>query len=305
MHMTIKNRQRLSAEARAIICDTREAAAAAALIHGASKTCAAALGRGLSAGALLKSAFIKDATAFAKPLRLTLTLNGGGPAGKLIVVAGEDVLKATLDNPTAELPLKNGKLDVGSAIGSDGRVTVVRDLGLKEPYVGQTEMLSGEIAEDVAMYCTASEQIPTLCALGVRVADTEDGKAYGVVSSGGVLVQTLPDCSEETLRNLEARAELLASISELLLDYSREGEECLPKLARGLFGGFDVEIMEQKRLEYRCDCSRERMEKALITLGRDELNDIISSQHGAQLVCHFCENRYDFTEPELRGLIRM
>lgn len=279
LHITI-----MAGEARAVLCETTAAAQTAMDIHQATRTCAAALGRGLSAAVLLAST--------QKSGRLTATFRGGGPAGALVAVAAEGVLKATIDDPSVKLPPKaNGKLDVGGAIGSDGRVTVVRDLGLREPYVGQSAMASGEIAEDLALYCTVSEQQPTLCALGVLVGER-------VTASGGLLIQPLPGCSEETLSALELRAPVYANISALL---EREPPE---ELAHMLFDGLQPEVIERVPLAYRCDCTRGRMERALISMGRDELESMIHDQGGAELICHFCRSAYAFDAAQLRALMK-
>lgn len=191
-------------QARVLMCDTTAMAQAAMEDHHASRVCTAALGRGISAAALLTAAAEEETNS------LTLTLSGGGPAGKLVVAAHGRRLKAYVDNPQATLPTRDdGKLDVGGALGRSGTVTVVRDLGLREPYVGQCPLQSGEVGEDVAYYCALSEQQPTLCSLGVLVADR-------VVASGGLLVQPLPGCDEAVLSALELRAPIYADISHHL-----------------------------------------------------------------------------------------
>jgi len=278
LHITLRKGQ-----ARALLCDTTEMAEQARRIHQASRVCAAALGRGISAAAMLGSML--------KGGRLTLTFKGDGPAGALVMVARPGVVKATIDQPQVELPPRpDGKLDVGGAIGRKGRVTVVKDLGLKEPYVGQCHLASGEIGEDVALYCTASEQQPTLCALGVLVGER-------VLASGGLMIQPLPGCPEETIAELERRVPLYSDISGLIRE--RSPQELIPPL----FDGLEPEIIAREPLEYRCDCSRERMERVLISMGRAELEDMIEQQGGAELTCHFCRSRHRFDASELRSLM--
>lgn len=257
------------------------------MTHEPSNVCAAALGRGISAAALLTaSADDPDST------NLTMTIKGGGPAGALVVVAHGRRLKAYIDHPQVELPLKaNGKLDVGGALGKDGMITVVRDLGMREPYVGQCELQSGEIGEDVAYYCVVSEQQPTLCALGVLV---NEGR---VISSGGVLVQPLPGCEEETLAELETRSMLFGDISAQLLAQPMED------FFKACFDGMEPETLDVEGLTYTCDCSRERMERALISIGQNDLQEIIDDDQGAELVCNFCHEKHQFTTEELKALL--
>ena len=273
-------------QARVLLCDTTAMAQAALDTHEASNVCAAALGRGVSAAALLVAAAEEEANS------LTMTFKGDGPAGSLVVVAHGRRIKAYIDHPQTELPLRaDGKLDVGGAIGANGRLTVVRDLGLKEPYVGQTPLKSGEIAEDVTYYCMLSEQQPTLCALGVRVS------AGQVLSSAGVLVQPLPGCSEELLSALELRAPVYADVSAHLLEMPLE------TLFEQFFRGLSPEVLATEALAYACDCTRERMERVILSLGREELTDMIKNQHGAEITCNFCRTAHKFTEVELRELL--
>lgn len=274
-------------QVRVLMCDTTNMAELCRMTHEPSNVCAAALGRGISAAALLTaSADDPDST------NLTMTIKGGGPAGALVVVAHGRRLKAYIDHPQVELPLKaNGKLDVGGALGKDGMITVVRDLGMREPYVGQCELQSGEIGEDVAYYCVVSEQQPTLCALGVLV---NEGR---VISSGGVLVQPLPGCEEETLAELETRSMLFGDISAQLLAQPMED------FFKACFDGMEPETLDVEGLTYTCDCSRERMERALISIGQNDLQEIIDDDQGAELVCNFCHEKHQFTTEELKTLL--
>ena len=274
-------------QVRVLMCDTTNMAELCRMTHEPSNVCAAALGRGISAAALLTaSADDPDST------NLTMTIKGGGPAGALVVVAHGRRLKAYIDHPQVELPLKaNGKLDVGGALGKDGMITVVRDLGMREPYVGQCELQSGEIGEDVAYYCVVSEQQPTLCALGVLV---NEGR---VSSSGGVLVQPLPGCEEETLAELETRSMLFGDISAQLLAQPMED------FFKACFDGMEPETLDVEGLTYTCDCSRERMERALISIGQNDLQEIIDDDQGAELVCNFCHEKHQFTTEELKALL--
>lgn len=272
-------------QARFLLCDTTAMVQLARDTHGASNVCTAALGRAISATAMLTAAAEEEANS------LTLTIKGDGPAGALVTVAHGRQLKAYIDHPEVELPLRaDGKLDVGGALGKNGRLTVVRDLGMREPYVGQTPLQSGEVAEDVAYYCTMSEQQPTLCALGVLVGEN-------VLSSGGLIVQPLPGCEESTLEALELRAPVFADISAHLAESTPEA------LALDFFRGLEPEIIADEALQYACDCSRERMERVLISLGREELTDIIEKDHGTELTCNFCRESHRFSEEALKALL--
>lgn len=272
-------------QVRALLCDTTAMAQAAREVHEASNVTTAALGRAISAAALLTASAEEETNA------LTMTFKGNGPAGALVVVAHGRRLKAYIDHPGVTLPLRaDGKLDVGSAIGHEGRLTVVRDLGLKEPYVGHASLVSGEIAEDVAEYCTQSEQQPTLCALGVLVGDR-------VIASAGMLVQPLPGCDDSLIQALEMRAPVYGDISAHLLEMPLE------TLFAEFFRDLQPEILGIEGLSYACDCSRERMERVLLSLGREELTDMIETQHGAEISCNFCRARHTFTEAELRALL--
>ena len=189
-------------QARVFLCDTTQMAQQARDIHHASNTCSAAMGRMIAAAAIM------GANLKSEDDRITLTINGGGPAGPLCAVAGPNgTVKVTVEHPEVELPLKaNGKLDVGGAVGKDGQLTVMRSSGFGEPYVGRVALVSGEIAEDMAMYYLESEQTPSLCALGTLVSEN-------VVAAGGILIQVMPGCTEELLSQLEIRAELFSAIA--------------------------------------------------------------------------------------------
>lgn len=276
----------MDGQARVLLCDTTAMAGAARRIHHASNVCAAALGRAISATALLTASTEEQTNS------LTMTIKGNGPAGTLVSVAHGFRMKAYIDHPQVQLPLRaDHKLDVGGAIGSEGRITVIRDMGLKEPYIGHCNLVSGEIGEDVASYCVTSEQIPTLCALGVLVGEDE------VLSSAGLLVQSLPGCTEEVLSALELRSPIFRDISAHLLEHSIE------ELHEMFFRGLKPEILSVEALTYACDCSRAKMEKVLLSLGRNDLEDMIQKDHGAEISCMFCHERHQFTEEALQLLL--
>lgn len=276
----------MGGQARVFLCDTTEMAQKARDIHHASNTCSAAMGRMIAATAIMGAGLKSEGD------RITTTINGGGPAGPICAVAGPDgVVKVTIENPELELALKpNGKLDVGGALGKDGQLTVMRSFGYGEPYVGRVALVSGEIAEDFAMYYLESEQIPTLCALGTLVGEE-------IISAGGLLVQAMPGCSDELLDALEIRAELFGAISQLLQEMTLE------EIVSGCFRGLEPEIMEEIPLHLHCDCSREYIERVLLSMGESEIRDMIATQNGCEVSCHFCRSSYAFTGEELETLI--
>lgn len=276
----------MGGQARVFLCDTTQMAQQARDIHNASNTCSAAMGR-MIAGTAIMGANLKS-----EGDRVTVTINGGGPAGPICAVAGPDGrVKVTVEHPEVELKLKpNGKLDVGGALGKDGQLTVMRSYGFGEPYIGRVNLVSGEIAEDFAMYYLESEQTPSLCALGMLVGDE-------ILSAGGILIQAMPGCSEELLNALEIRAELFSAISQMLREMTLE------EIVSGCFRGLEPEILEEIPLTLTCDCSREYIERVLLSMGREEIRDMIEKQGGCEVSCHFCRRSYAFTGGELERLI--
>ena len=259
-------------------------------LHGLSKTATAALGR-LLTGASLMGAMLKSDRA-----SLTLKVNGGGPLGNLVAIstASGDV-RGYVDDPTVELPLKpSGKLDVGGAVGSSGRLAVMRDFGGKEPYIGQVELVSGEIAEDLTQYYAQSEQTPTVCALGVLV-DKDGGEA---LLAGGLLIQALPGSDDAALTRLEENVSHLESVTTLLAKGLTLEEIC-----RRALEGFEVEVLEELPVHYACPCSKERFAGALLTLGAPEIRSLpLDAQGRAEAVCQYCGRRYYFDSAELEEL---
>ena len=276
----------MGGQARVFLCDTTEMAQAARDMHHASNTCSAAMGRMIAATAIMGAGLKSEGD------RVTATINGGGPAGPLCAVAGPDgAVKVTIENPELELQLKpNGKLDVGGALGKDGQLTIMRSFGYGEPYVGRVNLVSGEIAEDFAMYYLESEQTPSLCALGTLVGEE-------ILSAGGILIQAMPGCSEELLDALELRSELFSAISQLLMDMTLE------EIVSGCFRGLEPAILEEIPLTLRCDCSHEYIERVLLSMGEAEIRDLIRTQNGCEVTCHFCRSHYAFTGEELEQLI--
>ncbi|NCE65473.1 Hsp33 family molecular chaperone HslO [Pseudoflavonifractor sp. 524-17] len=227
---------------------------------------------------------------------VTLQIRGNGPLGTVMAVSdsGGNV-RGYVQNGQAEAPLKApGKLDVGAGIGEQGTLTVIKDLGLKEPYVGSIDLLSGEIADDITAYFAESEQIPSACALGVLV-DTDQS----TLCAGGYLIQLLPGAEEDTISRIEAGVVRAGAVTGAL----REGITPLELLGRVL-EGFDLEVLAQDPVEYRCYCSRERVSRALISMGRKGLSDMLEEQGGAELTCQFCDAIYSYSRADLEQLLK-
>ena len=273
---------------RGIAIDAKEIVEQARQIHDTTPVMTAALGRTLAAASMLGS-LLK-----AENNTLTLQIKGDGPAGGIMTVSDAfGNVRGYPGNPHVELPLNpRGKLDVSGAIGRDGTLTVIKDLNLKEPYIGRTPIVSGEIAEDVTHYLTVSEQTPSAVALGVLVE-----RDWTVRQAGGFLVQLLPGAGEETIVRLEQALEGLPSVTTLL----DEGMTPLDILRRVL-RDFELEVLEESHKEYRCNCSRERVERALISLGRTELQALAGEQELTEVGCQFCPQKYEFTAAQLLQL---
>ena len=276
----------MDGQVRVMMLETTQMCQRAADIHRSTPVCTAAMGRLMTATAML-GVMMKGENE-----SVTVTVKGGGPIGTLVAVANHGDIKVCADNPQVELPLReDGKLNVGAAVGHDGRISVVKDLGLREPYIGQSELVSGELAVDFAHYFTISEQTPSLVALGVLV----NGDV--VLKAGGLLIQAMPGCEDATIDQLELRSPMFADISREMTFADKE------TLIEDWFRGMDPVLLEREPLRYHCACSRHRMEKALISLGRKELNTLIDEGTGAELGCHFCHSAYAFTTEDLKELL--
>lgn len=262
----------------------------AVAMHALSRVCTAALGRTLLQVSMMASQLKNDTDS------ITVTIRGGGPAGNIVAVGHSGgVVKGYISNPTVELPLNdNNKLDVSGAVGRNGDIQVVRDLSLKEPYIGSSPLIDGEIADDFANYFLMSEQQPALVYLGVRI----DPPSGNVRAAAGLMLQPLPGCPDEHIDALEALSSRIAKLSEAL-DEGRELEEML----LDIFSDADLEITQRLVPRYLCDCSRERLERVLISLGEAELTDIIQTDHCAEVTCRFCDKKYRFSEEELKELL--
>ncbi len=258
-------------------------------VHTLLPMATAALGRTLMGASMMGDMLKEEKGA------ITIQIKGGGPLGTVLAVSDcEGNVRGYVENPHVDLIEKEqGKMDIGAAVGTDGRLTVIKDIGMKEPYVGSIGLFSGEIADDLAMYFVESEQIPTACALGVLV-----GTDQSVTAAGGYLIQLLPGAGEEIIEKIEAGVRRVGSVSHVLAD-GVDGEALL----RTVLSDFELEILEKHPVEYRCYCSRERVSRALISMGREELTSLIEEQGQAELTCQFCDRVYHYTRDELTQLL--
>ena len=270
------------------VITARDTVERARVIHSCSPTATAALGRTLCAASLLGD-MMKEETA-----SLTIRINGGGPLGSVVAVSdsGGNV-RGYVENPLVDLPLRSdGKLNVGGAVGRDGMFTVSRDIGLKEPYIGSTELISGEIAEDLTAYLIESEQIPSACALGVLL-DTD----RSVKAAGGFIVQLMPGADETLISKLEENIFLMDQLTTIL---SEDGTDAV---FEQVLKGLEHHLVGEKELEYRCYCSRERVADAIRSVGREELESMIADGRDISVSCQFCDRRYAFTPQQLQEML--
>lgn len=272
-----------------LAADTTDISETSRQIHNTSKVCTAALGRALT-GASFMGILLKG-----QDSSVTLRFNGGGPAGSVIAVADSDGnVRGYVMNPDVNLPLnEKGKLDVGGAVGTDGFLTVIKDIGMKEPFVGQIPLVSGEIAEDLTSYYAISEQVPSVCALGVLV-----NPDLTVAVSGGFLIQLLPTADDTIIDKVERGLQGLPSVTSMLAEGLTPEEICKKVLPE-----FNVEILDTAECEYKCNCSRERVEQALISVGREELLDMANDEV-TEVKCHFCPEVYKFTSDDIKELAK-
>lgn len=258
-------------------------------IHNTSPVATAALGRTLMATSMMGET-LKE-----KEGSVTVRINGGGPLGSILTVAdsGGNV-RGYVQNTDVDIPLKGpAKLDVGGAVGTNGAITVIKDLRMREPYVGTIPLVSGEIAEDFTAYFAESEQIPTACALGVLV-----DRDYSVAAAGGYLIQLLPGASDADIDKIEAGIAKIGQVTNHLSQGVRPED-----LLKEVLSGFEMEVLETVPVEYRCYCSRERMQTALISMGREELTDLIRDQGRAEMTCQFCDAVHVFEKEDLEELL--
>ena len=274
-----------------VICaDTTEMVEKARQTHDMSPVVTAGFGRLLTITAIMATEMkgSKD--------KLTVQLKGNGPIGLMIATANnKPIVKGYATNPVVDIPLnEDGKLDVGGAVGDEGYINVVKDLGLKDPYIGISPLVSGEIAEDFANYFVNSEQRDSAVALGVLVDKN------GVRASGGYLINPMPDATEEEISKVEQSIFKAGAMSKML-----DQNLTLEEIARKITGDENVQVIEDDIVpEFKCDCSKEHMEDALMAIGKEELKDIIEKEGKAELVCHFCNKKYQFNKAELENILR-
>lgn len=258
-------------------------------IHDLSPTCTAALGRLLTMASLMGADLKEEEDS------ITIQIKGNGPIGTLTAVTdSKGNVKGYVTNQRVELPLNDiGKIDVGGAVGNTGMMYIIKDIGLKDPYVGMTPIISGEIAEDFTNYFAKSEQTPSVVALGVLVDKN------GVKSAGGYQISLMPDATEEDIGKIEEAVKNSNSISKMLDD-----KLSLEEIAKKVTGDENIKVIDENIFpEYKCDCSKEKIERGLIAIGKKELEDIINTDGKADTICHFCNKEYHFTKKDLESLI--
>jgi len=274
---------------RIYVVDTTDMVEQARMIHKATPVSTAAIGRVISATSLMGRMLKGEKES------ITVQVKGSNEIKSIMGVGNaEGNVKAYISNPDVVRPAnEQGKIDVGGAVG-EGHMIVIRDLGLKEPFIGRSELVSGEIAEDLAAYYMTSEQQPSVVSLGVLM----DPEVGGVVAAGGIIIQPLPYAEDDVIDKIEASVTGLPAISTLI----SEGNT-VEDIARIALKEFDVDIISEKGVALYCDCSRDRVEKALISLGKTELTEMIETDGHAELSCHFCNKKYQFDEENLKNII--
>ncbi|MED3662421.1 Hsp33 family molecular chaperone HslO [Ureibacillus sp. FSL K6-8385] len=257
--------------------------------HDTWPTATAALGRALTAGVMMGSMMNQDD-------KITIKIEGGGPIGIVLIDAnGKGEVRGYVTNPHIHFPLNEaGKLDVRRAVGTQGSITIVKDLGVREMFSGQTPIVSGEIAEDFTYYYAASEQIPSSVGLGVLV-NTDNS----VLAAGGFIIQVMPGCDEETIEAIETRLKTVEPISKMIeKGYTPE------QILEAVLGEGNVKVLETMPIQFKCNCSKERFGAAIQSLGIQEIQEMIDEDGGAEAQCHFCMEKYYFSKEELEGFIR-
>lgn len=262
----------------------------AAKIHKLSKTTSAALGRVLTAAAIIGSWQKNEQDS------ITLSINGNGPAGKIVATCKNDgYVKGYVTNPGADLPTReaDGKIDVAGIVG-EGNLTLVMDTGMKKPYTGTVNLTTGEIAEDLAVYFLQSDQVPSAVGLGVLV-DVD----YSIKAAGGFIIQLMPDATEEQISKLEENLKGLPSVTSILDEY-HDAE----KLIEILMKDIDFKILEKREITYKCNCSREKVEDAIVSVGPREIEEILREDKKAEVSCYFCDKVYNFDESDLERMLK-
>lgn len=275
---------------RIFAADTKSLVEKTRTTHGSSPVATAALGRTLTAGSMMGTMMKGEKD------KLTITLRGKGPIGNVVVVGNsKGIVKGYVSNPQIDIPLRpDGKLDVGGAIGTEGEIVVVKDLGMKEPYIGKYELVTGEVADDLTAYFAYSEQQPSAVALGVLI-DTD----CSVKAAGGFIVQIMPEANEDTISKLERNLNKIPSLSFMLGDGMT-----IDQIVEILMAEIPYEISDKIPVDFVCDCHRERIEQVLISLGKEELVRLRDEEdEKVEVVCHFCNEKYNFERHHLDEII--
>lgn len=275
----------------ASVVDSSDIVYTAQELHGLTKTTGAAFGR------LLTAASIMGAMLKSQKSSVTIKVNGGGPIGNLVARGdSEGNVRGYVDHPEIELPIRktDGKIDVGGAVGNDGMLAVIRDEGKGEPYIGHVQLVSGEIAEDITNYCVRSEQIPTFCALGVLM-NKDTAK---VMLAGGMLIQVLPGADDSAITRVEENIAKMDSVTTMLAKGISPLDMC--KIA---LEGFEIDVLDEFNIHYKCNCSKEKFENMLLTIGAEEIRDIPLVKDGkAETSCQYCNKKYYFDKSELEKI---
>lgn len=273
-----------------IAADSTDAVYKMERIHKPSAAVTAGMGRLMTAASLM-GVMLKD-----KDDSVTLRFNGNGPAGCVIAVSDwQGNCRISVENPIVELPLNSkGKLDVSGALGNSGYLYVVKDIGLKEPFIGTTQIVSGEVAEDITNYFAVSEQTPSVCSLGVLI-----NPDLTVNCAGGFLIQLLPGCPENIIDVLEKNISVLPPVTQML-----SGKMTVDEMAVKAMGGLELEKLDETKFTYKCNCSRQKAQAAMLAAGKKELEDMLKDGKPAVVECHFCDKRYEFDLEDIKSLIK-
>lgn len=273
-----------------IAADSTDAVYKMERIHKPSAAVTAGMGRLMTAASLM-GVMLKD-----KDDSVTLRFNGNGPAGCVIAVSDwQGNCRISVENPIVELPLNSkGKLDVSGALGNSGYLYVVKDIGLKEPFIGTTQIVSGEVAEDITNYFAVSEQTPSVCSLGVLI-----NPDLTVNCAGGFLIQLLPGCPENIIDVLEKNISVLPPVTQML-----SGKMTVDEMAVKAMGGLELDKLDETEFTYKCNCSRQKAQAAMLAAGKNELEDMLKDGKPAVVECHFCDKRYEFDLDDIKSLIK-
>lgn len=273
-----------------IAADSTDAVYKMERIHKPSAAVTAGMGRLMTAASLM-GVMLKD-----KDDSVTLRFNGNGPAGCVIAVSDwQGNCRISVENPIVELPLNSkGKLDVSGALGNSGYLYVVKDIGLKEPFIGTTQIVSGEVAEDITNYFAVSEQTPSVCSLGVLI-----NPDLTVNCAGGFLIQLLPGCPENIIDVLEKNISVLPPVTQML-----SGKMTVDEMAVKAMGGLELDKLDETEFTYKCNCSRQKAQAAMLAAGKNELEDMLKDGKPAVVECHFCDKRYEFDLEDIKSLIK-